>query len=375
MPIFRILRSTVSWLLLFLCCAVPATAESLRLPTFFIGDDVLMVMLRDAGGSTEFRAAATASGESNVGPLESLTDEGQPARDFTGTEGKADLHMGGALMLRAGDWLVCYGEGMRDGYTGNHDAAQLWIDQHAGAQTQPRYAPVVNTDRVEASWYGLGRRFRVHGGTVSGYGDVIVRALAADDFQQRALVGEVEGDAFSGMLKIRSAASKAEGKGWSVDSRLFLTLDSRWRALVTAEGLLGEVAWKDLRVKDIYLVSPGVFTDVDGFLHQFGGASGTAWREDLTLQLEPLYRVELLAATQPAFLCGASYQQGEMIKPMLGLAWLRNAQALYLRLHPMEKQIEIGAAGDGWQLRVASDDWLRGDSSNLSATLAGTLTW
>ena len=375
MHIHGLHRRTITWLALWLACCAPTAAESLRLPAFFIGDDVLALTLRDAHGPVELSVAATASGESNVGPLESLTDEGQPPRAFTGTDGKADLQMGGIIAVRARDWLVCYGEGMREGYAGNHDAAQLWIDLHAAGQTQPYYAPVVNTDRIEASWYGVGRRFRVRSGTVTGRADLIVRALATDDFRQRALVGEVEGDVFSGMLKMRSAGPQVEGRGWSVDSRLFLALDARWRALVTAEGLLGEIAWEDLRVNDSYLTSPGVFTDVDGFLHQVGGASGAAWHEDLTLRIAPLYRVELLAATHPAFLCGASYQQGKMIKPMLGLAWLRSSQALYLRLYPMEKQVEIGAAGDGWQLRVASDDWLRGDSSNLSVTLAGTMVW
>lgn len=368
-------RRTITWLALWLACCAPAAAESLRLPAFFIGDDVLALTLSDVRGPQELRIVATASGESNVGLLESLTDEGQPPRAFTGTDGKADLHMGGAVILRARDWLVCYGEGMRDGYAGNHDAAQLWIDLHAAGQTQPRYAPFVNTDRIKASWYGVGRRFRVRGGTVSGYGDLIVRALDTDDFLQRALVGNVEGDVFSGMLKVRSAGPQIEGHGWSVDSRLYLTLDARWRALVTAEGLLGEIAWQDLRIRDTYLTSPGVFTDVDGFLHLVGGASGAAWREDLTLRIAPLYRVELLAATRPAFLCGVAYQEGEVVRPMLGLAWLRGTQAVSLRLYPKEHQIEIGAAGDGWQLRVASDDWLRGDSSNLSATLAGTATW
>jgi len=377
MHIYRILPGAVVVLFMLIAfCPAPSSAESIRLPGLFAADDVLADMLQDATLPTELRLAATASGESNVGSLWSLTDSGQSPRRFTGSQGKADLQMGGWISLRSHDWLICYGQGMRERYSGNHDAAQLWIDLHADGQTQPRYAPIVNSDRIALSWYGIGRRAHFHAGTVSGQGDLIVRALAAEDLLQRALIGDVAGDVFSGALKIRDADAGVTGRGWSVDTRLSLSLNKRWRARVTAEGLLGEITWTNLPVEDSYLTSPGVFTDVDGFLHQIGGVSGAAWRENVTLNIVPSYRVELLADTRPAFLCGASNQRGEPIKPMLGIAWLPTPrQALCLRLYPVEEAIEIGVFGPGWQLRIAGDEWIAGNPSDLNVTLAGTLGW
>jgi hypothetical protein len=377
MHIRRLLRSTAILLfLLIIAGAAPSAAESIRLPGLFAADDVLAAASRDTTLPTELIIAGMASGTSNVGGLWSLTDQGQSPRAFTDARGKADLHVTGGIGLRSREWLICYGRGTREHYSGNADAAQLWIDLHAAGQTQPRYAPVVNTERIGLSWYGLGRRVRIRAGTVSGQGELFVRALVADDLLQRALVGEVEGDAFAGMLKIRDAGSRVEGRGWSADARLSLAVSERWHALLTAEGLLGDITWTKLPVEDSYLISPGVFTDVDGFIHRIGGASGAAWRETVTLNILPTYRLQLLADTRPALLIGAEYESGDAIQPMLGIAWRRGArQAVDLRLYPADRQVAVGFTGSGWQLRIAGDDWLAGDPSNLQATLAGTLAW
>jgi len=356
--------------------ALPAGADSIRLPNLFAADDVLSAVVHETPPPREMRIAGTASGDSNVGSLWHLTDQGQSPRAFTGSAGNADLQMTSGIDLRAHDWLISYGQGMREYYSGNHDAAQLWIDLHAAGQTQPRYTPTAAADRIEVAWYGLGRRVHFHAGAVSGQGDLFVRALVADDLLQQALVGEVEGDAFAGMLKMRKADGRVEGHGWSTDARLLLTVHQRIYALVTAEGLLGTMTWTHLPVEDSYLTSVGVFMDADGFLHQFGGVSGAAWRENVTLDIVPAYRIELLAGDRPALLCGAAYLPGDHLKPMLGAAWRLNAQrALDLRLYPAEKQLALGFASAGWRIRVAGDDWLTGNPSEVAVTIAGTMAW
>jgi len=356
--------------------AASLRAESIRLPDLFAADDVLALVLRDTTLPSELIFFGAGGGQSNVGGLWSLTDKEQSPRTFTGSEGKAELGAAGGIDLRSRDWLICYGWGTRDHYTGNPDAAQLWIDLHAGGQTQPRYSPLANTERIGVSWYGLGRRIRFRSERVSGQADLFIRALAADNFLQRALIGEVDGEDFAGALKIRDAGSRVEGRGWSADARLALKVNERRRVLLTAEGLLGEITWKNLPVEDSYLTSPGVFTDADGFLRLIGGASGASWREDVTLKIVPAYRVEMLAGDDPALLCGIAYRPGEAMRPMLGVAWRRNAgTALDLRLYPAEKQLEIGLTGSGWQLRIAGDDWPADDPSGLRVTAAGTFAW
>jgi len=364
---------------LFLLIALTAPslrAESIRLPDLFAGDDVLAFALPDTALPDELIIFGVASGQSNVGGLWSLTDQGQSPRAFTETEGKAELNAGGGIRLRSQDWLIYYGRGIREYYTGNPDAAQLWIDLHASGQTQAGYSPVANTQRIGVSWYGLGRRARFRTGRVAGQADLFIRALVADDLLQQALIGEVDGETFAGALKIRDDGSRVEGRGWSADARLTLAVNDHWHALVTAEGLLGDITWKNLPVEDSYLTSPGIFTDADGFLHLIGGASGAAWRKDVTLRIVPAYRVELLGGADPALLCGITYQPGDTTRPMLGITWRRNArQALDLRLYLVEKQLAIGFTGNGWQLRIAGDDWLAGDPSGMRITASGALAW
>ena len=364
--------------LLLITCRLQVTASpSVTLPILFDANDLLGFRFEESSrDSLRLRVGGAASGMNNVGSIWAIDEDGQPARDFDNTRAYAVLQTTEWIRLAHRGWWIGCGRGMRDAYEGNADAGQLWIDLHADGKTQPAYAPAVSSVRIEASWWAVGRTFPFRAGEVRGTGDLVLRRITADDYLARSLVGKVEGEDFSGMLKAISsetAAGTVRGHGWSLDVQGRFTLGTNWEGQITAEGLLGEVSWRGLYVEDGYILSPRVFTDREGFLHDCGGISGMGWHEDLTARINPFYRLDLVYMRRPNVLLGAAWQSGTRTVPNIGLAWPQPKPWLpYLRCYPTQNRLEIGAVGRGWQIRVSGDDWL--DASPKHAEIALTVS-
>ena len=340
-----------------------AASRSVSLPTLFDANDVLQARLTARGaGGLRLQVGRAVSGMNNVASLWRITKDNQPARHFDDTSAYAILQDVGWVRATDERWWIGFGRGKRDAYQGNADAGQLWIDLHAAGQTRPAYAPVAGNVKIEASWYGVGRTFPFRIGQARGTGSVLLRGLAADDYLARSLVGQVEGEMFSGMVKIVSAdtgTGLVRGRGWSLDTQAEVRLGKRWLAQGTVEGLLGRLTWHGLAVEDSYVVSPRVFTDPEGFLHDYGGISGAAWSEDMRLRLNPYYRLDLICSSRPNTLLGVAFQAGTRTAGSAGLAWPQSKRWLpYLRCYPTQNRLEVGAVGSGWQVRISGDDWL-----------------
>lgn len=366
---WRLVRSLIrsaAVLSLSLCLLrVSAASPSLSLPAVFDSNDLLQSCLAGpiAPNAVQLQAGAVGAATNNVGPIWVLDDAKQPAQDYGSSSAYAVLQDSRWLRLSHEGWFLSYGSGKRSAYAGNADAAQLWIDMHAGDRTQSEYAPEANSVRVTAYWYGVGRDFPIRAGNVSGIGNLSLRRVVAYNYLARSLVGEVGPTGmFTAMMRtvsVGSGGNKLHGDGWAVDGRLMLHCGDRWIGQATAEGLLGQVSWNGLIVEDSRIVSPRTFTDPEGFLHDCGGITGATWRESRRTRLNPYYRLDLVRTGRPNVLCGIAFQSGYRSTPNLGFAWPQRKKWLpYTRYYPVQRRFEIGAVGPTWQLRIAGDDWI-----------------
>jgi len=354
-------------------------AASVSLPPVFDSDDLLQSCVDGAESSKAVQLTAKAIGiaTNNVGNIWTIDDEHQSPHVFDGKSGYALLQSSMWAEMRYSGWWVSYGKGQRDAYSGNADAARLWIDLHSGVPTQDSYEPTAQRARIMTSWYGLGRDIPFHAGEASGTACLQLRALTGCDYLSMAVTGNVESDgAFTGMMRSVGSGAGSDalpGDGWSLDGRLRLRFRDEWIGQLGIEGLLGRVSWRDLRVTDSRIVSPRTFTDPDGFLHDIGGVSGATWNEDRTLQINPYYRFDAVWTKQPYVLFGIGLQSGWRATPSLGFAWPQKQRKWlpFIRFYPAQQRFEIGAVGSRWQVRISGDDWIL--SSPKHAEVAASL--
>jgi hypothetical protein len=271
---------------------------------------------------------------------------------------------------------VSYGQGQRDAYVGNADAAQLWIDFHAGNRTQSAYAPKAGSVQLSAYWYGVGRDFPIRAGSLSGEGSLSLRRVVAYDYLARSLVGEVGPTGmFTAMMRsvsARSGGAETHGDGWALDGQLRLHVGDRWLGQATIEGLLGQVSWNRLTVEDSRIVSPRTFTDPDGFLHDCGGITGATWTESRKARLNPYYRLDLIRTGRPHILCGVAFQSGLRSTPNFGFAWPQKRWLPFVRFYPAQQRFEIGAVGSRWQVRISGDEWILSSPKHAEVSASAT---
>lgn len=344
---------------------VSMASPSLSLPTVFDSSDLLQSWLAGpaASNALQLQAGAVGAATNNVGSIWVIGDAKQPAQDYGSSSAYAVLQYSQWLRLSHRGWVLNYGTGKRTAYAGNADAAQLWIDMHAGDRTQSAYAPEANSVQVTPSWYAVGRDFPIRARNLSGAGNLSLRRVIAYDYLARSLIGEIGPTGmFTAMMRTVSAGpagGKIRGDGWAVDGQLRLRYGDRWLGQATVEGLLGQVSWNGLIVEDSRIVSPRTFTDPQGFLHDSGGISGATWTESRTARLNPYYRLDLIRTGRPNILCGIAFQSGSPSTPNFGFAWPQRKKWLpYTRYYPAQRSCEIGAVGPTWQLRISSDDWI-----------------
>ena len=380
MTIFRRRRThaTAAFILFLNMCALPSAAASpsVSLPSLSDSDDLLQTRLARSARNTRLEFAASVSGINNVGSLWDISEKDQPAGRFRDDSAYAVLQMAERVRVIHRGWWIEYGEGRRQAYDGNADAAQLWIDLHADGQTQPAYAPVVKGTRIDVSWWGVGRTFPVRAGNIRGTGSVLLRRITSDDYLSRSLVGQVQGEEFSGMMKVIAANSptgRVGGEGWAMDVQGTFALGAHWQGQIVAEGLLGKITWRGLAVQDSYILSPRVFADPEGFLRECGGMSGAKWYEELNASINPYYRMDLICTERPHILLGLAYQAGTGSVPSIGLAWPQSKAWLpYLRYYGTQNRLEIGAVGRGWQFRVSGDDWIAASPKHAEVALTAS---
>ena len=351
MPEHRRLLLSVLILSAVILCPSQASASSVNLPT--LDNQYRLLQFTHSLDGIEVETAA--SGITNVSPLLRIDDD-QPSRHFDDSSAYAELQWAGRVRIVQRRWWVEYGTGSRERYDGNQDAGQLWIDLHADGETQSSYAPEVSNSRVGASWIGVGSTFPLRLGQARGSGSLMFRRLSADDLRMRYLTGSVAGEDFTGMMKVIDS-DRRQGEGWSLDLQSRMALGDRWLGQFTAEGLLGKISWRQTCVEDSYFVSPRVFEDPEGFLHDYYSVSGTIHYEDRSYSINPYYSLDLVRKGKPDLLLGMNWQRGIGTLPSCGAAWRQPAPWLpYMRYYPTQGRLQVGVVGPAWQFRVSSDD-------------------
>lgn len=351
-------------------------ADLVGVPCVFGSEDVLTQRTTIEEQRHDVELIGTASGFSNVGAIQQIDKNGQRSRTFGAGKAYAVLETAWRLTIRHRDgWWIEYGQGMRDSYKGNSDAAQLWIDLHSDGPSRASYYPEATSKRIDIRWYGLGKKLPLRMGNTRGECRILFRDIVVDDYFSRVLAGQVEASDFSGLMKVVSAhrgGAGVTGKGWTVDVQTWLYLGNQWLGYIALEGLIGSITWHGITVEKGFILSPRVFVDRDGFLHDIGGGiTGMQWREDITLRPHRTYCVELLQTSRSGILLGIEHKEGVGTTASLGLAWTqRNHSVSYVRLYPSQGRVKFGVAGSSWQFSISGDDWLFSSPSHATITLS-----
>ena len=349
-----------AWLAAIILGSVaPVYAISLILPTTSDPNDLLQYCISPTEPpELQLQAYARGITTSNIGPMSELGGGDMPARTFGDARAYATAQYTGSLKISYRRWWVGYGQGQRWSYDGNSDAAQLWIDLHADGQTQPSYAPQASDATIATNWYALGHDFPLHAGSIEGLADLCLRRISVPKFRARSVVGEMQGEEFTAMMRTVTWDTRDHGKvpgvGWSLDGQMKLKYE-KWLGQMTVEGLLGEVSWHGLKIEEANIVSPRTFTDPEGFLHDMGGITGAYWYEDRSIRLNPLYRMDLVHQGRPNVLLGCIWQSGTEAAPNFGIGWSQPKKWMpYSRYYPVQGRLEIGAVGLGWEARASA---------------------
>lgn len=315
-----------------------------------------------SGSGMEVSAGITLRGENNIDSVWDVTDYARPARLFKSKSGFAVITGAGWWQIEAGGWKFGAGTGWVDSYGGNADAAQLWIDLHAGYSLKTVYLPRAQYRKMGVQWIGMGRRFPVRVGSTLVDVEVDLRRLVSNSFEELAVDGFVSGDEFAGSvarLYSDSDLGRSFGHGWCVDASATIET-AKWRTKLCVEGILGRLSWDGLVLDKGYISSPRVFTDADGFLRYIGGDfTGVTSVRSLSGYIDPQARVSFAGKSATAPIFSAAFRRGD--KPMLGVGigrrWTKGC-AGYVHYYPRTKVGELGLCNSVLRFRVYSDSWL-----------------
>lgn len=372
-------RRTLRHLLIILVCGLLPTAlhaGGVVLPPAML-DSELPCAVDDPRPAENDRwivtGGSTALGDNNIESLWEINEDDCPPRRVTEDSAYARLAYGSWASARKGRWTLGWGSGSMEAYDGNRDAGQLWLDLHGTSEVTGDYTATAAGVKYTLSWYTLGHQldFRTHG--VQGSANLFIRYLHTDDFLERTLTGQAHGEEdFTAMVRTMSAAGSGgtPGAGWVLDTRI-TARKGRWDGTLSAEGLFGQLRWRNVAIDDDLVVSPRILTDNEGFWHTVGGISGAGWRDNITLSVQPRYRATLVYRGAPTMFGEVQTGQGDTI-PGLGIAWPQTRGWMpYLRAFPTRNTLEVGATGRRWRVSIAADDWLTAAPRNAAITLTG----
>lgn len=350
---------------------VRVAAVDMTLPNVFARDDLLLSCVNGLDDTGRTECAASAFADNNAIPLGQFNDDNYAPRNLDVSSVYARWGLSQWVRVYRGDWIFSAGQGQYSEYNGNRDAGQLWIDLHSIDATGRTYEPEANGYRVQASWYALGRAFSYERGGSSGTCEVYARYITTSDMLARSVVGNVDGDNYTGMIRtLRASAAKdgVSGRGWALDCRVTGNLKNKMRFLMSVEGLLGQVSWRQAVVEDDYVSSPNVFEDPDGFLHDYFAMSGAGWKEDKSMGVGRVINLGVVQThTTPYKIMGLTWQKGYTTLPKFGAAWPQQRNWIpYCCYYPSESRLEIGSYAQTWHIG-ASADFLSGGSPKAAA--------
>ncbi len=333
--------------------------------------------IADAADKQDYTTEATVGGavaaSNNLDSLWQVTDYGRSACLFRGDIAFAQITTSRWSYVRTRNWWLGVGRGWIDSYTGNQDAAQLWLDLHSRVAAKANYLPSARFRRMSLEWVGFGKSFPLRLGGRHGIIDIGVRHLQSEGYEELALEGWISGDQFAGPVSrlYSDSARGSVGRGWCVDAAAELRANT-WRARVQVEGLLGRISWDSLTLDSGYLSSPRVFTDAEGFLRDAGGGfTGVTSRRNLAGPINPKVRLSLAGASGRAPLLSATFRKGD--KPSISLGVMHSCadgRFRYVSYYPATKMGEVAFANSRLKLRLCSDSWLFQNPKHALAELS-----
>ncbi|HEX2951349.1 MAG TPA: hypothetical protein VHV83_17530 [Armatimonadota bacterium] len=347
----RLLQPSLCLTVLFLWMAscFPVQATSLTLPPTLPSQNPCIIdfPFSDINAPYSIDFGASGGGNTNIGPIFDITEDHQAPHSFSDHSAFATLDTGYWSCFRSGRWFIIAGSGNRQQYQGNRDAGQIWIDTHSDTSLAGNKSPQLAMYDLQMKWYGIGYQMPYRHQNIHGTTWVMARYLDPQELLMGTAIGDVDGSDYTGMVRLLSTKERpqASGRGWALDAGFSSQIGRDLRCSISAEGLLGEITWKNISVSDLYVSSPRVFEDPNGFFHDYFDAEGAQWREDLHCTITPVVTTMVGYGQKPMISTGIRYQNKKAI-PIFGAAmpWPGHGTS-FIDIQPTYSSCEIGYSG------------------------------
>ncbi len=277
------------------------------------------------------------------------------------------------LRYERGAWRFGYRYEIADRYSGNHAAAQLYLEAVAGRLNPTTAGQVqvsMNRTALNRWWFDYTGDFRLPSVEIRyrvGLSWATVRRL-----QQGLLTGQKEGVVFRGDMWLHSTAGvptdERDGSLWAVHTEIALRSRSGWSLFVRGENLASTVDVRRAQRIQAHIVANQFEPDADGFLHATPAIEGRVEPVRLSRRLQPLYQFGLaLHTTRPNFALLAQHQ----------FDWRYGIASIYregwLMLWMPQPAIEIGWRTDRFTLVVRMEHLLPARNRQLSLEISQQL--
>lgn len=359
-------------LLVIIALLVSVYQRALSIPILLPNDggNAVLFQLQALNDTADKSVKIGVSGSGNINFRSLWTyDDKEAPTIFSHPNAFADISDAEWAQVQYSRWSIEVGNGHSEAYKGNRDAGQLWLDLHSNNAVKRPLTPELTMAKLDLSWLGIGYRLPFSFQRMHVEWRISARYLQINHFELGSAVGDVNGEDFTGMVKVMNADGAGCGTGWTTDTSLFLNTAGRWQAALAINDLAGEMTIHQGRVTDVYLVSPRIYEDPEGFLHDFWGASGSTWRENHDTVIDPSFTFSLIRKGHPTTALVLQHDSTRTT-PTLACLWqLPHHWQAVVGLSSTTRQLLVGALHPYGTVYLTCDDFPGRKPNRLSLYL------
>ncbi len=210
-----------------------------------------------------------------------------------------------------GNWRLSYGWELAEHYEGNSGAVRLYLEANQGGLTSTTVYPVRATlNRSAISRLALDYTERISLGTVQIVYSVGLQGALLQRVQQGTLIGQKQGDQFTGQLQFASTRdippAQREGYHIGLDATLIVHTAEGWTLGIAVENLVGASQVRRIQHIDAEIAVNQFEPDSEGFLRGVPLLEGAVSTRRLQRTPEPYLHFGLIApsdhSTRPALI-------------------------------------------------------------------------
>jgi hypothetical protein len=323
-----------------------------------------LVMLEESNKDS-VQTGYSGMGEINIRSLWTYKKKELPA-DFASSDVFARLSTAEWIKINHSRWSLGMGQGEYEAYDGNHDAGQLWLDLHSKPVANHILSPEFSMAKVDMIWFGTGYSIPFEYKKLHCKWQINARYLQINHFERGKTLGNVDGKDFTGLMKIVSASGTGCGSGWTTGTSLVINSGKRWQALIDINDLFGEITIPSAKVTDLYLVSPRIFEDPDGFIHDFWGATGSTWTEKHNTKIDRTLNLSLMRKGKQTIALIMKSDKNQTAFSILYAMPISNDWQVIVGITPANKQLLTGVMHSYGSIYLKCDDFPGNKPTRLS---------